>query len=94
MKKYFKKQLKNCKLISKELLLKLEGKSLYSNYKIDDKIVYFLFQELGEIKQPYTEPSISLSVKSIVERELDKLKNNYKFIRMGKDFPVLEMKNT
>jgi len=93
MKEYFKEQLKNCKSISEELLPKLKGKSLYSDYEVNDKVVSFLNQELGEIEPPYTEPTIRLSIISIVERELGKLKNDYKFIRMSKNFPVLERRN-
>jgi hypothetical protein len=93
MKEHFKEQLKNCKPISKEILPELKGKSLYSNYEVNDKVVSFLYQEIGGIEPPYTEPSIHLSLKTIVERELGKLKNDYKFIRMSKSFPVLERRN-
>ena len=90
MKEYFKEQLKTCNPISKEVLSELKGTPLYSDYEIDDKVVSFLCQELGEIEPPYTEPSITLTLQMITERELGKLKNDYKFIRMSKIFPVLQ----
>ena len=93
MKEHFEQQLKNCKPISKEVLPELKGKSLYSDYEVNDKVVSFLYQELGEIEPPFTEPSITLILKNIVERELGKLKNDYKFIRMSKNIPVLERRN-
>lgn len=94
MKKYFEKQLEESVAISTTQLPLLKGKSLYSNYKAGDKIVYFLFQEYGEIESPYTEPSIRLSIQSVVERELDLMKNDYKYIRTSEvgssKFPVFE----
>ena len=90
MKEHFEEQLKTCKPITEKILTELKGKSLYSDYEVNDKVVSFLYQKIGEIEPPYTEPSITLSLKTIVERELDKLKNDYKFIRMSKIFPVLE----
>jgi hypothetical protein len=90
MKEHFKEQLKTCNPISEEILPELKGKSIYSDYEIDDKVVSFLCQELGENEPPYTVPSITLILQTITERELDKLENDYKFIRMSKIFPVLQ----
>jgi hypothetical protein len=90
MRKYFEEQLKFSEPIKAEVLSELKGRSLYSDYKEGDMVVRFLEQEIGEVKPPYTEPSVSFSLKTIVERELDKLEKDYFFIRMSKLFPVLE----
>jgi len=90
IKDYFKEQLKICNPISEEVLPELKGRSLYTDYEVNDEVVSFICQELGEVEPPYTEPSITLTVHSIVERDFDKFKNDYKFIRMIKTMPVFE----
>lgn len=92
MKKYFEEQLafEDSLPLTKEKLEKLKGKSLYSEYKEGDTIVAFLEQEFGDIEPPYTEPAINLTLRMVADRELDKLKEDFKFIRMSQVFPVLE----
>jgi dUTP pyrophosphatase len=62
-------------------------------YEKGDRIVAFLEREFGEIEPPYTEPSVTFNMRVIVERDFDKLIDDYKFIRMSKLFPVLERKD-
>jgi len=90
MKKHFSEQLKGKKVITKELLKDLKGRSLYSDYQEGDKILSFIEQETGEIDPSYTEPSIILNVRIILERELDRLEEDFIFIRMTRFLPVLK----
>lgn len=92
MRKYFEKQLKENEPIKDKSVLK--GRSLYSEYKNGDVIVAFLEQKLGDIEPPFTEPTIIFSLQMIVERELDKLIDDYEFIRMSTIFPVLQKLNS
>lgn len=93
MKKYFEEQLKTATTITKEKINQLKGRSFYSNYKEGDVFLAFLEQEIDDVvEKPYTEPSIILSLNTVVERELNDLKKDFKFIRMSEDFPVLERK--
>jgi len=80
MKKYFEEQLKESIPIFAIQLPLLKGKSLYSDYKIGDKMVYFVLKEYGEIEPPYTEPSVTFSMKTVVERELDLMEDDYKYV--------------
>lgn len=94
MKKYFEEQLKESVPISDAQIALLNGKSLYSNYKVGDKVVYFMLQKYGEIEPPYTEPSINILIRSVVERELDLMKDDYKYVRTSevdsKIIPIFE----
>ncbi len=92
MKEYFKEQLKICKPISEEDLPKLKGRSLYSEYEVGDKVLAFMERSFGDIEPPDTTPNINLRMETIVKRELDKLEEDFKFIRMTKTMPVLERK--
>lgn len=91
MKEYFEEQLKDSKTITKELLPKLKGKFIYNKYQIGDKILVFLEQEIGDIDIPespiYTQPTIIFNMRMITERELDKLNEDFIFIRMFKKMP-------
>ena len=91
--KYFEKQLKSAKEITEEDLLKLKGKSLYSNYKAGDTFLVFFCQETIENKLSDEEEFVNLSLKTITKRELDKLDNEYKFIKMTSELiPIFERK--
>ena len=91
MKKYFEEQLKIKKSITKEELEHLEGKSLYSKYEEGDIVLAFLEQTITDkIEKPHTEPLICISFVMVVEREIKKLKKDFKFISMSKNYPVLE----
>ncbi len=50
MKEYFEKQLREREPITKELLPKSKGKSIYGNYQIGDIILYFLEMKIIEEK--------------------------------------------
>ena len=91
MKKYFEEQLKTAKVITKEELEQLGGKSLYSKYEEGDINLAFLEQTIDDkIEEPYTEPSVCIFLVMVVEREIKNLKKDFKFIRMSTIFPVLE----
>lgn len=92
MKEYFKEQFENenLKPISKEILKKLKGSSYYSEYQEDDIVVAFMKQEFRKAEPPYTEPSINMQLQMIAERDIDKLKNDFKYIGMSTKYPVLE----
>lgn len=92
MKEYFEEQLKTIKPVTKDILKKLKGKSFYSDYQEGDRIVSFLNQTYGDIEPPYTVPSIKLGVTMVAEREISKLEQDFNFIRMATNFPVLESK--
>jgi len=92
MKEYFEEQLKTAKIVTKDILKQLKGKSLYSDYQEGDRIVAFLNQSYGDIEPPYTIPSIHFGVTMIAEREINKLEKNFNFIRMATNFPVFESK--
>ena len=93
LEKHFEKQLKSAEEITEENLSKLKGKSLYSNYKTGDIFLVFFSQEITEDKSSDMEPFINLSLKTITKRELDKLDDEYKFVRMASEsIPVLEQK--
>ena len=88
MKDIFLEQLKDAKPITEEELPKLKGRSLNSDYKVGDKMLWFLFQEIkndGSI-------TISFDMKCVVEREIDFLEKKYKLIGVKNSIPILEMK--
>ncbi len=89
MKQHFEKQLEEAQSVSKDRLEELKGKSLYTEYQEGDKIVVFLTQSFSK-----TDEHILIGLVMIAERELDKLKKDFNFIRMAsKGIPVLEKKN-
>jgi hypothetical protein len=104
MKKYFEEQLKTSSLITDDSLKELKGKSIYSDYQVGDRIVAFLSQESegfveapNDIVSPIGDnskyvPRISFNMCIVVEREIDKLDEEYCFIRMSSKIPVLEKK--
>ena len=92
MKKYFGEQLKTVGPIIKEVLEHLEGKSLYSNYEEGDIVLAFLEQTISDIINPYTDPPNCISFVMVVERDIEKLKKDFKFISMSKNYPILERK--
>jgi hypothetical protein len=91
MKEYFKEQLGKVTPITQEKLRELKGKSYYSEYQEGDLLAAFMEQEFGIVEEPYTEPSITFNMHVIVERDMSKLKEDFKFIRIAAgDIPVLE----
>lgn len=92
MKQYFKEQLENkdLKPISKEMLEKLKGRSYYSEYQEGDIVVAF-FKQTPIVKKSADDiPGINMEIHIIVEREINRLVNDFKFISMSTKFPVLE----
>lgn len=88
MKDIFLEQLKDAKSITEEELPKLKGRSLNSNYKVGDKRLWFLFQEIKN-NGSFT---INFDMKCVVEREIGFIEKNYKLIRVKNNIPILEMK--
>lgn len=93
MRKYFLKQLEKSKLITKENLSQLKGKPIYNDYRIGDKVLYFLNQEFMKARNPDEIDGIILKLELIVEGDLDLLKEDFKFIRVNNDIPVLERRS-
>ena len=64
-------------------------KSMYKEpFKPGDRVLYFAFEEDQDALMP---PKYGMS--AVLERELDKLKKEWKFIKMWNiDFPLLERK--
>jgi len=77
MKKYFEEQLKNLKPIPEDIIDKLNGKSIYSKYKVGDKVCVCLNI------QPTKTDVMNISVISIVERDFDKFDEEYIFISIS-----------
>ena len=91
MKEYFKEQLGKAVPITQEKLKELKGESYYSKYREGDLLAAFMYQELGTVEDPYTEPSITLKLHMIVERDMSKLKEDFKFIRIATGgIPIFE----
>jgi hypothetical protein len=85
MRKYFKKQLEESVVIDEEKLTKLEGKSLYSDYDIGDKILFFMKED------EVTKEKIVMSMVTVVVRELEKMAKDFNFVRMSSDMiPVFK----
>lgn len=92
MKEHFEKQLEDTIAITEEKLKELKGKSMYSDYEVGDKILAFMEQQFGDIEPPYTEPKVIMSVRMFVDRELDKIEEEFKYIRKHDLIPILERK--
>lgn len=90
MKKYFESQLENIKPLIEDDIKKLKGKSYYSEYKEGDVIGVFLEQSVVVKESTDDITKIKMELRMVVEREFDKLKSDFKFIRMAKQYPVLE----
>jgi len=93
----FGRQLKENKPLTIEDLSKLEGRSIYSEYKEGDVILWFILQEKGiPSKIGDTEiPCINISIEKIVKRDIDIFMKEFSFIRMTGDnkHPVFEKKS-
>lgn len=87
MREHFLEQLEKHEPITKERISQLKGKSFYSDYRVGDKMFYFLSQEFVNINK------IKLVLRTITERELDLLKEDFKFIRISNNIPIFERIN-
>jgi len=83
MKKNFKHQ--KLKPITKEILDKLEGNTLYSDYKIGDEI--FVFMELSPSPDSH---EINLVLHTITEKDFELFGEDYEFVEMKTPFPIFE----
>lgn len=80
MKKYFKTQLNDAP-ITKDQVDILFGKSLYTNYQAGDQLFRFLdYKRSGK--------DINLCLKTVVERDFEMFKKEYKFLEMRNNIPV------
>jgi len=84
MKEHFSKQLRDTNRVTEKLLPKLQGRSLNSEYQVGDEILWFMIQEKT------SESKVTLTVTTVVERELDLLEKDFEFVRMEKSFPIFE----
>jgi len=80
MKKYFEEQLKESTPILAIVLPLLKGKSVYSEYQIGDVVVQFMLMEYYDFNSSLP---AKFSIIPIVERELDLMKNDYKYVKNG-----------
>ena len=90
MKEHFKTQLAEAKTITQDDIASLKGRSIYGPYEPGDKILIFM-NESKELS-PYSiyDSTITLKMVTCVERDLDRLEKDFKFVRMSKSIPVLE----
>jgi len=84
MRDHFSKQLRDTNRVTEKLLPKLQGRSLSSEYQVGDEILWFMIQEKT------SESKATLTVTTVVERELDLLEKDFEFVRMENTFPVFE----
>lgn len=93
MRKYFLKQLEKSKPLTEEKISQLKGKTIYSDYRVGDKMLYFFNQEFMGARNPDEIDGIILKIELIVEGDLDLLKEDFKFIKVNNDIPVLERRS-
>ena len=87
MKKYFKEQLEKSTKLTEERKKELKGKSIYSEYEIGDKILWFFeLEKTGE-------NTASITVRSFCEREFEKLEKDFVFVEKKNSFPLLERRS-
>jgi hypothetical protein len=77
---YFEQQQDN-KLLASEDVIAMKGKPLYGKYEEGDKVYFIMTQEYNDFR-----------IEPIVERTLDKLYNEYNFVRMASTMTVFEKK--
>lgn len=93
-KKYFEKQYEMNKEehlvdgINIETLKKLRGESLYSPYQVGDVwLTFFAVEYKGNDKD---ESEVSLSLETVVERELELMEKEYEFVDMHNAIPAFK----
>lgn len=65
-----------------ERMMPLQEKSLYSDYQVGDRILHFMIMGINN----------KMIVKSIADRELEMMEEDFKFIEIRHGFPVFERK--
>ena len=88
--KYFEKQLKDNKIITEELLSQLQGKSIYGDYKVGDKILWFMVQKIEMVDN---HPEVHLTIKPITDKEIEKLEKDFIYVDTKESFPIFERVN-
>jgi len=87
MRKHFEEQLEKSEKLDEHKLNQLHGKSIYSNYKLGDKILWFFeLEKTGE-------NTASITVRSFCEREFEKLEKDFVFVEKKNSFPLLERRS-
>jgi len=87
MRKNFEEQLEKSEKLDEHKLSQLKGKSIYSDYKVGDKILWFFeLEKTGE-------NTASITVRSVCEREFEKLEKDFAFVEMKRSFPLLERRS-
>jgi hypothetical protein len=93
---YFEKQLnsKGKKPIAESDLKKLKGRSYYGKYEAGDLFLMFMEQIRKPSDKPIYDEEITLRLYTVVDRDLDKLSEEFEFVRMATNsIPVLEKKH-
>jgi len=93
MRKYFLKQLEKSNPLTKEKISQLEGKTIYGDYRVGDKLIYFLSQEFKGTNNLAEIDKIILKLELIAEGDLDLFKEDFKFIRVNSDIPIFERRS-
>ena len=88
--KYFEKQLKDNKIITEELLSQLQGKSIYGDCKVGDKILWFMVQKIEMVDN---HPEVHLTIKPITDKEIEKLEKDFIYVDTKESFPIFERVN-
>lgn len=91
MKEHFEVQLNNLNPISEDTIDLLSGKSFYSDYQVGDKVCIFGNVEPQKTKEgdKSNTASVNISLRTIVERDFDKLDEEFLFIRFNETIPYL-----
>ena len=90
MKEYFEEQLKNLNPITEDKINLLQGKSYYSDYQVGDKVCIFANVQPQATKE--TDPTmanVTISMHTVVERDFEKLDEEFLFIRYNGTTPFL-----
>jgi len=90
MKEYFEEQLKNLNPITEDKINLLQGKSYYSDYQVGDKVCIFMNIQPKEsqVNDPRMK-NVTISIHTVVERDFDKLGEEFIFIRFNETIPFL-----
>ena len=91
----FQVQFKEARMIDKDMLLKLNGDNIYHvSPKIGDVFLHFIEEDVSDEKPepPFTESNISLTLRPVLFRDLDRLQEDYLYVRTSNNLPVLRKK--
>jgi hypothetical protein len=89
MKKYFEKQLEKPRVITEDVFEAIQISPKYANLKIGDQICLYMNETEDDFEG---EKTFTVELNPIKVEEIDTLENDYEFVRMSEDIPVLRKK--